>query len=139
VATVRPDGRPHVAPLLAVWLDGALHFCTGEDERKAKNLARNPHCAITTGCNALNDGLDLFVSGDAVRVTDEDTLQRIADAYVSKYGEDWRYTVRDGAFYHSAGSVREEHQSKALVFRVAPTTAFGFGRGEAFSQTRWRF
>ena len=27
----------------------------------------------------------------------------------------------------------------ALVFEVAPTTAFGFGKGEVFSQTRWRF
>ena len=26
-----------------------------------------------------------------------------------------------------------------LVFRVEPSTAFGFGKGETFSQTRWRF
>ena len=35
ISTVRPDGRPHVTPLLSVWLDGALYFCTGPDERKA--------------------------------------------------------------------------------------------------------
>lgn len=29
LSSVRPDGRPHVTPLIAVWLDGALHFCTG--------------------------------------------------------------------------------------------------------------
>jgi nitroimidazol reductase NimA-like FMN-containing flavoprotein (pyridoxamine 5'-phosphate oxidase superfamily) len=28
LSTVRPDGRPHVTPLLGVWLDGALYFCT---------------------------------------------------------------------------------------------------------------
>ena len=29
---------------------------------------------------------------------------------------------------------------KALVYEVAPKTAFGFGKGEGrFSQTRWRF
>ncbi len=55
ISTVRPDGRPHVTPLLSVWLDGALYFCTGPDERKAKNLVRNPHCILTTGCNALDD------------------------------------------------------------------------------------
>src|SRR5437899_718923 len=49
LATVRPDGRPHVAPLFAVWLDGGLYFATGPDERKAKNLARNPRCVVTTG------------------------------------------------------------------------------------------
>jgi Pyridoxamine 5'-phosphate oxidase len=26
ISTVRADGRPHVTPLVAVWLDGALHF-----------------------------------------------------------------------------------------------------------------
>jgi nitroimidazol reductase NimA-like FMN-containing flavoprotein (pyridoxamine 5'-phosphate oxidase superfamily) len=42
LSTVRPDGRPHVTPLLGAWLDGALYFCTGPNERKAKNLAENP-------------------------------------------------------------------------------------------------
>jgi len=41
ISTVRPDGRPHVTPLPTVWADGALHFCTGPEERKAKNLAGN--------------------------------------------------------------------------------------------------
>src|SRR6188472_4014151 len=38
LSTVRADGRPHVTPLLAVWHEGALHFCTGADEQKARNL-----------------------------------------------------------------------------------------------------
>jgi hypothetical protein len=29
LATVRPDGRPHLMPVLAVWAEGALHFCAG--------------------------------------------------------------------------------------------------------------
>jgi nitroimidazol reductase NimA-like FMN-containing flavoprotein (pyridoxamine 5'-phosphate oxidase superfamily) len=71
LATVRPSGRPHVTPVVAVWLEGALYFSTGPSERKAKNLARNAHCVITTGCNGLDEGLDLVVEGDAVRVSDE--------------------------------------------------------------------
>jgi hypothetical protein len=39
LSTVRPDGRPHVTPLLGIWLEDALYFCTGPDERKAKNWA----------------------------------------------------------------------------------------------------
>ena len=38
--------------------DDALYFTTGRTERKAKNLAQNPHCVVTTGCNVL-DGLDV--------------------------------------------------------------------------------
>ena len=143
LSTVRPEGRPHVTPLIAVWLDGALYFCTGEDERKAKNLLQNKQVAVTTGCNALTEGLDIVVEGDAVAVSDDAKLRRIADQYVSKYGEGWRFAVHDGAFYHETGSVREEHTSRAVVFEVAPTTVFGFskgfGDGAAYGQTRWRF
>jgi uncharacterized pyridoxamine 5'-phosphate oxidase family protein len=139
LSTVRPDGRPHVTPLLAVWLDDALYFCTGPTERKAKNLARNPHCTLTTGCNGLREGLDLVVEGDAVRVTDDVTLRRLAGAYESKYGSDWRFTVRDGAFRHAAESLRgDDDPGVALVYQVAPVVAFAFGKGAEYSQTRWR-
>ena len=129
LSTVRPDGRPHVAPLPAIWLDGALYFCTGERERKAKNLANNADCILTTGCNSMQEGLDLVVEGEAVQVSDEGLLQRLADLWLSKY--DWSYDVRDGAFHGDGG--------RAVVFELAPTTAFGFGKGGPFSQTRWRF
>jgi hypothetical protein len=133
LSTVRPDGRPHVTPLLAVWLDGALYFCTGANERKAKNLAHNPHCILTTGRNALNEaGLDLVVEGDAARVTDDARLGRVAGLYEAKYGSGWHFDVDNGAFKGQEGNV-------ALVFEVAPATAFGFGKGNIFSQTRWRF
>jgi len=131
LTTVRPDGRPHTTPLAAVWLDGTLFFCTGESERKAQNLVRNSHCDIMTGCNSLYGGLDLVVEGEAVIVRDEARLRRVADRYASKYGPPFIFLVRDGAFYGDEG--------KTLVYEVTPTKAFGFGRGEAFSQTRWRF
>jgi general stress protein 26 len=130
LSTVRPDGRPHVTPLLSVWLDGALYFCTGPSERKAKNLAQNSHCILTTGSNSLDEGLDLVVEGDAVKVSDDNKLRPVATAYESKYGSDWHFDVRDGAFYGDGG--------EALVYEVAPTTAFGFRKGQ-YSQTRWRF
>lgn len=130
LSTVRPDGRPHVTPLLAVWLDLALYFCTGSGERKAGNLAGNPHCVLTTGCNALREGLDVVVEGTAVRVSDDATLRRVAERYEAKYGSDWHFDVRDGAFVGGGGP--------ALVFAVSPTKVFGFRRG-VYSQTRYRF
>jgi nitroimidazol reductase NimA-like FMN-containing flavoprotein (pyridoxamine 5'-phosphate oxidase superfamily) len=130
LSTVRPDGRPHVTPLISVWLDGAAYFCTGASERKAKNLAENRHCVLTTGCNLLEQGLDVVIEGEAERVRDDAKLTRIADAYESKYGSTWHFDVRDGAFQGEGG--------EALVFGVTPETVFGFGKGE-YSQTRWRF
>lgn len=133
LSTVRPEGRPHVTPLLAVWLDGALHFTTGGEERKARNLAANPQVVLTTGVNRDDEGRDLVVEGVAVRVTDETRLVRLARAWREKYGPEWHFEVRDEAFRHNDGG-------RALVFEVAPVTAFGFGRGpETYSQTRWRF
>jgi hypothetical protein len=100
LSTVRPDGRPHVTPLIGVWLDGALHFSTGPAERKAMNLERNRHVVLTTGRNTYGEGLDVVVEGDAVRVRDDGRLRRIADAFVDKYGEEWRFEVHDGLFHH---------------------------------------
>ncbi|WP_137989638.1 pyridoxamine 5'-phosphate oxidase family protein [Streptomyces vilmorinianum] len=131
LTTVRPDGRPHVTPLIAVWSQGALHFCTGPDERKARNLAENREVVLTTGTASLGEGFDVVVEGEAVRVTDEERLRALAGAYVDKYGPDWRFDVREGAFVGDGGT--------ALVFAVAPRTAFGFAKGEPFGQTRWRF
>jgi hypothetical protein len=131
LSTVRPDGRPHVTPLISVWVDGAAYFCTGGDERKAKNLAENASCILTTGSNELGEGLDVVIEGEALRIDDDAKLARIAAAYEAKYGSEWHFDVRDGAFHHGDGG-------EALVFEVAPVTAFGFGKG-TYSQTRWRF
>ena len=74
---------------------------------------------------------DNVVEGEAVNVTDQATLQRLADEYLSKYGEGWRFAVRDGVFVGAGG--------EAIVYEVRPQRVFGFGKGQPFSQTRWRF
>ena len=130
LSTVRPDGRPHVTPLLTVWRDDALHFCSGVQERKTRNLAENPHVVLTTGNAVLHGGLDVVVEGVAKRVTEQAVLHDLAGAWEQKYGAEWHFDVLEGGF-HGGGGL-------ALVFRVEPVTAFGFGKGP-YSQTRWRF
>jgi nitroimidazol reductase NimA-like FMN-containing flavoprotein (pyridoxamine 5'-phosphate oxidase superfamily) len=132
LSTVRPDGRPHVTPLLAVWRDDAMYFCTGPDERKARNLKQNPHCILTTGQNGL-DGLDIVIEGDAVEVSDAAELGQVADSYESKYGP--RLTSPEGTWFGLSDTIR---RGEALLYRVTPTIILGFGKGEQFSQTRWR-
>jgi general stress protein 26 len=140
ITTVRADGRPHVSPLVAVWLDDAVHFSTGAQEQKAINVRTNPHVILTTGCNDWQHGLDVVVEGEAVRTTDDATLQRLADAYREKWDRQWQYEVHDGAFRSgsearggAAGAGRE-----AIVFSVAPTKVLAFGKSP-FTQTRHRF
>ena len=134
LSTVRPDGRPHVTPLLAIWLNGAMYFCTGSHERKAKNLMANSYCVLTTGQNGLDDGIDLVVEGRAAAVTDSVELHSVALLYESKYGP--RFTAPEGTWFGLGDAIRS---GDALTYRVTPTTAFGFGKGTSFSQTRWRF
>ena len=130
ISTVRVDGRPHVSPLVAVWLDDALHFCTGAEEQKAKNIAGNPNVIVTTGCNTWQDGLDVVVEGDAERVTDEPTLQRLAQAWTTKWDGRWTFEPREGGFQSDGGGT-------ALVFAVHPTKVLAFGK-DPFSHTRHR-
>src|SRR2546429_9361294 len=90
ISTVRADGRPHVTPLVAVWLDGAIHFSTGASEQKAMNLRGNSHVILTTGCNHWDKGLDVVVEGDAIQLTDNDVLQRPADASATTWDGRWQ-------------------------------------------------
>jgi general stress protein 26 len=129
LSTVRADGRPHVTPLPAVWADGLLHICTGDQEQKAANLQRNPHCALTTGTNKLHAGLDVVVEGVAERITDHDRLVGLAALWKSRH--DWDYTVGEDTFDDGAGHT-------ALVFGVRPVKALAFGKAP-HSQTRYRF
>jgi nitroimidazol reductase NimA-like FMN-containing flavoprotein (pyridoxamine 5'-phosphate oxidase superfamily) len=130
ITTVRDDGRPHVTPLVTVWLDDAVHFCTGAEEQKGINLRGNAHVVITTGCNTWDRGMDVVVEGDAVRVTDEATLHRLAAEWRKKWDGQWRYDVTERGF------AQDGHEAE--VFAVRPTKVLAFGK-DPFSHTRHRF
>ena len=85
LTTVRKDGSPHTTPLVGAWVDNGFVFCTGPEEQKAQNLAHSTAVTVTTGVNTWNDGLDVVVEGNAVRVTGLDPLTRFADAIREKY------------------------------------------------------
>jgi len=130
LTTVRADGRPHVTPLIGVVQDGAVHFCTGLGEQKARNLEHSGHVALTTGNNAWAQGLDVVVEGTAARVTDRDALQVLADAYEAKYGSAWHFDVGDGGF--GTGD------DVGAVFRIEPAKVLAFAK-QPHGQTTYRF
>jgi uncharacterized pyridoxamine 5'-phosphate oxidase family protein len=129
LTTVRADGRPHVTPLVGVVQDGAVHFCTGLDEQKARNLEHNRHVAVITGNNSWATGLDVVVEGSAVRVDDQQSLQRLADAYEAKYGGAWHWDVGDGMLKGDGHD--------AAAFRVEPAKVLAFAK-DPHGQTRYR-
>jgi nitroimidazol reductase NimA-like FMN-containing flavoprotein (pyridoxamine 5'-phosphate oxidase superfamily) len=134
ICTVRADGRPHVTPLVAVWVDAAIHFHTGTEEQKYSNLRANPHVVLTTGCNSWDHGVDVVVEGDAVHTTDPIVLTRLAEAWARKWDGRWQLTVRDGGFHNI-----NENDFSSEVFSVTPTKIYAHAKGDPFGHTTHRF
>jgi nitroimidazol reductase NimA-like FMN-containing flavoprotein (pyridoxamine 5'-phosphate oxidase superfamily) len=133
-ATPRPDGRPHIRPVLSVVFEGTLYTTTSPAARKARNLERDPRCSIT----ANTGDLDVVVEGTATKVTDASRLQRVADAYNAKY--QWPATVAGGAFDAPYGAPTAGPPPYE-VYEITPVVAYGFGTDETLAprSTRWEF
>ncbi len=82
VTSTSAAGRPHAAPVWGLWFEGAVCFSTGDDSRKARNLAARPDVVVH-----LESGDDVvLIEGTVESITDAATLERFADAYDAKYG-----------------------------------------------------
>jgi hypothetical protein len=115
LVTTFPDGRPHAMPLWGVWVDGAGHLSTGRESRKARNLARDPRCVVTTE----DAQKAVVVEGTAARVD-------MSDAFVDAYNEKYAMDIR---------TMAEEP-----VFAVTPTRIIAIDEQRfATSPTRFRF
>jgi pyridoxine/pyridoxamine 5'-phosphate oxidase len=131
LATVRPDGRPHVAAVGALWVDGKLYFTSGPQTRKSRNLAQNPACVFSVSL----PNLDLVIEGTAARVTDEDTLQRLAQRYAA---QGWPARASDGALT-AEYSAPSAGPPPWYLYVLTPITAFGVATVEPHGATRWQF
>ncbi|NGN69467.1 pyridoxamine 5'-phosphate oxidase family protein [Streptomyces sp. A7024] len=137
LSTVRPDGRLHITPLIAAWdaSAGLLYFSTGPAEQKAKNLARDRHCALTTGGSSLTSGRDIVVEGTAEQITDPAAVEQAITRHEAKYGA--HMTSPEGTFHGMGDAIRK---GEVLVFAVTPHTAYAFGRENGvYSHTRYTF
>jgi Pyridoxamine 5'-phosphate oxidase len=131
LGTVRPDGTPHAAGLGAVWVDDTLWFVTGLQTRKARNLAANPACTIS--CRL--PGIDVVLEGRAERVTDPDTLERLAGVY--REGG-WPATVEADAFT-APYSPPSAGPPPWHLYRCTLQTAIGVATAAPHGASRWRF
>jgi hypothetical protein len=121
-ATVRLDGAPHVMPVWGVWLAGRLWFSSGLRSRKARNLAADPRCTLTT-----DDAADpVVVEGVAERVTDRAAIEPFRVAVNVKYDADLTADFLDPAVNGS--------------YAVRPVRAFALNHDDfPGSPTRWTF
>ena len=131
LATTNPDGRPHVAAVGALWVDGKIYFTSSAKARKGRNLAGNPACVFSVSLT----GIDLVVEGSAVRITDRPTLLRLAQRFAA---QGWPASVSGEALTakYSAPSAGPPPWN---LYVVRPTTAFGVATAEPWGATRWQF
>ena len=122
LATVTPPGVPHLMPVWAVWHEGRLWFSSANGSRKARNLAVEPRCTLSTD-NPLEP---VVVQGRARRVTDRDALSAMLAAENAKYGTDYGQEMVDPA--------------SNSVFALRPEWVFALDTSDfAGSPTRFTF
>lgn len=133
LTTVRVDGRPHQTTIAGVWVDDVFSFTTSSAEQKAHNIQAGNRNVIVTAGNSGWEGTDVVLEGEAEEVTDVDRLGRLVDAYRTKYDDWFKFRLIDGRFTATGAP------GAVLVYDVRARKAFGFAKGDTFSQTRWRF
>lgn len=131
LGTSRPDGRPHAAGIGALWHDGDLYFVSGPGTQKSRNLTANPACTIA----ARLEGMDLILEGEASRVTDQPTLEAVAERY--REGG-WPAEV-EGEAFTAPYSAPSAGPPPWQVYRFTIHTAVGVAGAEPHGATRWRF
>lgn len=93
LATVTPDGTPHLMPVWALWHEGRLWFSSSNGSRKARNIAAQSRCTVSTD-NPLEP---VVAAGRAARVTDRDALRDMLRAENAKYGTSYGEDMVDPA------------------------------------------
>ena len=131
LGTLGPDGRPHAAGVGALWSDGDIYVVSGPGTRKSRNLAAQPACTISAALR----GIDLVFQGEATRVTDAPTLERVAALYRA---HGWPAEVEGDAFTapYSAPSAGPPPWH---LYRFVFHTVFGVAGQEPNGATRWSF
>jgi PPOX class probable F420-dependent enzyme len=133
LATINPDGSPHVTGIGALWAEGCWWFETGKDTRKGKNLARDPRCTL----NVAAQEFDLVVEGEATLVTDAATVAGLAARWAA---EGWPARADDtGVALTAAYSAPSAGPPPWHVYRLTPRTATAVGTVDPGGATRWRF
>lgn len=127
VGTTRPDGRPHLMPIWAAWLDGRVWMEGGAATRRARNIEAN--AAVTVGLQLEGFGA-VVVEGSAERIllADPALAARLVAAFAKYAAPPASYVADPANWSDPAGG----------IWAVTPRVVFGWS---SFPQdaTRWTF
>lgn len=133
LATINPDGTPHVTGVGTLWADGAFWFESGDRTRKARNVQRDPRCTVSV---ALHE-FDLVVNGEAEKVSDPETVARMATLWAA---EGWPCRVDESGVALTADySAQSAGPPPWYVYRITPQRATAIETVEPGRAARWTF
>lgn len=90
LATVRPEGRPHLVPIWHVWHQGKLYISTGQASVKMRNIRHQPLVAV-----ALPNALDVVLVAGTARPA-PDLEDELAPYFIQKFEWDFRQDTEYG-------------------------------------------
>lgn len=131
LGTCRLDGTPHAAGIGPQWSEGALYFTSSPVTRKYRDLVENPKCTISVRL----DGIDVVLDGEAGRVSDAPTLERVAAGFRAG---GWPAEA-DGDALTAPYSAPSAGPAPWHVFRFTVHSAVGVATREPYGATRWDF
>ena len=133
LTTLNEDGSPHLTGVGALWVDGAFWFETGRRTRKGRNLARDARCAL----GLATAEFDLVVEGEAARITDPETVTRLAGRWAEG---GWPCRVDESGTELTADfSAPSAGPPPWSVYRITARTATALATVEPGGATRWTF
>jgi nitroimidazol reductase NimA-like FMN-containing flavoprotein (pyridoxamine 5'-phosphate oxidase superfamily) len=123
LATVRPDGRPHVVPRWGVWLDDKFYYDGAPTTRHVRNLAHNQHVTLN-----LENGWEAVILEGISEPTSApaDGLgARISEAF-AKYHDDGYSPAADAWAGEDGGGLRVITPATAMAWFHFPKDATRF-------------
>jgi hypothetical protein len=119
LATVRPDGRPHVSPVWGAWVDGRLYFDGHPRTQWIRNVRANGRLAVHL--ESAEDVIILEGVAEDLDSVEAELSERIIDVWDAKYHR---------LHPDPAGSG---------IICFTPRTARGWSTSELRDGTRWVF
>ena len=112
LASVGPDGAPHLVPMFFALIDGRIAMWTYAKSQKAANLGRDPRvtCLVESG-EHYGELRGVSITGRAELHDDYDTVLRVGEALHARY---------QGGMTHASRSGLKAESHKRVAFFVDP-------------------
>jgi PPOX class probable F420-dependent enzyme len=109
LASIGPDGAPHLVPMFFAMIDGRIALWTYAKSQKAANLRRDPRvtCLVESG-EQYGELRGVSIAGRAELHDDYDTVHRVGEALYRRYQGDMTHASRAG--------VEAEAKKRVAVF-----------------------